>query len=118
MSIWIKAMIKGVSAVLEILALMAVLLVIVVMFLQSLMPLSPVITILFVAIFTKVACRRRETAVMSLGGIFLYVMSWSVTDIYGQIPGSLVFLLSVCSWIQAVPMSFNVRSVAITQPAT
>ena len=104
-----RSKIQGILAIVGALVVVAYLLITAGMVLDILAMLSPVITILLVAIFTKVACRRRETAIMSLGGIFLYAMSWPMTGIYGQIPGGLVFLFGFCAWIWAIPISFDPR---------
>lgn len=64
-------------------------------------PLAPAITIFFVIGFTSYAIEKGQ-AVMSLGGIILYLASWSITSMWGAWYGMAVWAFGIMLWSWAV----------------
>jgi len=71
------------------------------LFVDILRPLSPVITILFAAIVTLMAFRHRTAAILSVGGLSLYAISWLAVGVYGTYVGMFVCLLGIVAWLYA-----------------
>ena len=86
------------------------------MFLRAFAPLSPLITAIVFLFLTLPTFARGLTALMSIGGIILYALSWPITKELGTFPGLIVWILGVFIWFAAVYLSFcdhlTVRPVA------
>ena len=81
------------------------------MFLKLFAPLSPVITAIVGFSLTLITFGKWTTAIMSIGGIILYVASWPITKEWGAIPGMLVWTLGILTWFAAVFMSFRTKAI-------
>ena len=71
------------------------------LFVDILRPLSPFITILFVAVLTLMSFRHRTAAILSVGGLSLYAISWLAVGVYGTYVGVFVCLLGIVAWLYA-----------------
>jgi len=70
-------------------------------------PLSPVITFLFVLTFTVFTLSKRKTAILAIGGITLYLLSWPALHQWGVATSILIWAIGVFSWFSGVYSSFK-----------
>lgn len=80
-------------------------------------PLAPVVTILVVLLFTLFTFNGWITAILSVGGIALYVASWTAVSTWGVCPGMFVWSLGVLLWFSAVYKSL-IAHMPIARTAT
>lgn len=64
-------------------------------------PLAPFVTFAFVFCGTIFSMEKRITAILSIGGLALYLASWPAVALWG-VAGMLVWTLGVTSWIIGV----------------
>lgn len=84
----------------------ATLVLFVLVFRTIVVPLAPLVTFVVVLFFTLATFERGTTAVLSLGGIVLYIASWPATAVWGLWPGILIWTLGILVWFAAVAASF------------
>ncbi len=64
-------------------------------------PMAAVLTFIFAFNFTIYAVKNGE-AVLSIGGVVLFLISWPATDTLGILPGLAIWVLGVSLWFWAM----------------
>lgn len=78
-----------------------------VVFVTVFAPIWPILTFLFFAAGTIFTLYSKPTALMSLGGIALYTVSWAVA-VWSVIPGQMVCFAGIVLWFYAFFRTFKV----------
>ncbi len=70
-------------------------------------PLAPLFTIAVVGILTLFTLQRRETAVLSLGGIALFNLCWPALAQWGVVTSLSIWTVGILSWFYAIYRSID-----------
>jgi hypothetical protein len=70
-------------------------------------PIAPLVTAMFVLYGTYITFAKRTTAIMSIGGIVLYITSWLVVNSWGIWPAQLFCMAGMLAWFTAIIFSFQ-----------
>lgn len=75
----------------------------------ALQPLGFIVTFVLFVSLTLCTFEKKITALLSISGIILYVISWSAVKHYGVIPGQLIWATGLLIWFYSVSKTFNVN---------
>lgn len=77
-------------------------------FLHLIQPIvSPILTFIFVVIGTGLALGNKLSSFLSISGIFIYISSWFLIDIWSQIAVAWICSAGVLIWFIAIFISLN-----------
>ncbi len=75
--------------------------------LKGLEPLAPLFTIVAVGALTLCTLQRRETAMLSLGGIALFILCWPALAQWGAVASLSIWTMGILSWFYAIYRSID-----------